>query len=244
MRWAHFVLVARPMTKRLPFLLALLLGCGEAATSTNKPLPTDDPLVDDIGADSLYAPTLKGQAYPGQEQYGDLTSGSRYHAFTLVLEAGQQASLHLGGVATDGSILDTVLYVYGPKDSAGKRHKLAVNDDRTFSDFGSALNFQPEPELLTDAARARLAQVPDGRWRTVWVLGADDKPWPVFVRVGGVNERSESAIQDAQSSEILEWDATLRPAPAPNDPTTYPRLVIAAPPVHKGGLFSAPRVKF
>jgi hypothetical protein len=108
----------------------------------------------------------------------------------------------------------------------------------------SALNFQPEPEILSDAARARLAQVPDASWRTVWVVGADDKPWPVFVRVGGVNQRSESAIQDAQSSEILEWDATLRPAPAPNDPTTYPHLVIAAPPVHKGGLFSAPRVKF
>jgi HlyD family secretion protein len=107
----------------------------------------------------------------------------------------------------------------------------------------SALNFQPEPALLTDAARVRLAQLPDGRWRTVWIVGADDKPWPVFVRVGGVSERSESAIQDALASEILEWDARLRPAPEPKEPDTYPRLIIAAPPVHRG-LFSAPRVKF
>jgi multidrug efflux pump subunit AcrA (membrane-fusion protein) len=108
----------------------------------------------------------------------------------------------------------------------------------------SALNFQPDPLTLTDAARARLAELPDARWKAVWVVGPDQKPWPIFVRVGGVNERGEPAIQEAQCSEVLEWDTTLRPPPVSADPSTQPRLIIAAPPARKSGLFSAPRVKF
>jgi HlyD family secretion protein len=109
---------------------------------------------------------------------------------------------------------------------------------------GAALNFQPDAATLTDAARERLTQLPDARWRTVWVVGADDRPWPVFVRCGGVNERGDAAIQDTQASEVFEWDATLRPAPDQHDPASFPRLIVAAPPARKTGLFSAPRVKF
>lgn len=107
----------------------------------------------------------------------------------------------------------------------------------------AALNFQPDPATLTDAAKARLAEAPDPRWNTVWVVGPQDQPWPLFVRTGGVNARGEPGIQDAQASEVLEWDPTLRPAPNPKDPATFPRVIIAAPP-KKSGLFNPPNIKF
>ncbi len=108
----------------------------------------------------------------------------------------------------------------------------------------AALNFQPDPSTLSAAAKARLAEAPGARWNTVWVVGADEKPWPLFVRTGGVKARGEPGIQDAQSSEVLEWDPTLQPAPNPKDPATFPRVIIAAPPAKKAGLFNAPNIKF
>ncbi|HLH28418.1 MAG TPA: HlyD family efflux transporter periplasmic adaptor subunit, partial [Acidimicrobiales bacterium] len=108
----------------------------------------------------------------------------------------------------------------------------------------AALNFQPDPATLTEAAKARLAEAPDARWNTVWVVGPDEKPWPLFVRTGGVNGRGEPGIQDTQASEVLEWDPTLKSAPDPKDPASYPRVIIAAPPAKKSGLFNPPNIKF
>jgi HlyD family secretion protein len=107
----------------------------------------------------------------------------------------------------------------------------------------SALTFQPDPASITDAARRRLAELPDARWKTVWVVGSDDKPWPLFVRISGVNDRGEPGIQDALASEVLEWDASLRPAPDPKEPTTFPHLIVDAP-RKKSGIFNAPNIKF
>jgi hypothetical protein len=116
--------------------------------------------------------------------------------------------------------------------------------ERAWKVPSSALNFRPGPETLSEAAKARLAGIPDPRWKPVWVVGTDDKPWPVFARTGGVNDRGELAIQDALASEVLEWDATLQPAPDAKNTASYPQLIIAAPSARKSGLFSPPKVKF
>jgi HlyD family secretion protein len=111
----------------------------------------------------------------------------------------------------------------------------------------AALNLQVDPAQLTEAARAKLERprnLPDPQdWRPVWVVGQQEKPWPVFVRVGGTNERGEPGIQDAQFSEVLGWDPELWPPPDPKDPWTWPRVIVAlAPP--KKGLFNPPNIKF
>jgi HlyD family secretion protein len=115
--------------------------------------------------------------------------------------------------------------------------------DATWKIPSAALRFQPEAATLSDAARARLAELPNARWKAIWVVGADKRPWPVFVRVAE-DAGGEPAIQDAQTSEVLEWEPALRPEPVAGQPNTYPKLIIAAPPARKQGLFSAPRVKF
>jgi HlyD family secretion protein len=116
--------------------------------------------------------------------------------------------------------------------------------DRVWKVPAAALAFQPDPALLNDEARARLVDSPGVNWKTVWVVGADERPWPMFVRTGGVNAAGETGIQDSLSAEVLEWDPTLRPAPDAQNPTTLPRLIIAAPAAKKSSLFSAPNIKF
>jgi HlyD family secretion protein len=111
----------------------------------------------------------------------------------------------------------------------------------------AALDFQPDDALLTDAARAKLRQgppAPADHWRTVWDLGADNHPWPVFVRVGGRDGRGEEGIQEGPFTEALGWDPGLRPAPDARDPATLPRLITGTPGWHKAGWFTAPNIKF
>jgi HlyD family secretion protein len=111
----------------------------------------------------------------------------------------------------------------------------------------AALNFHPEGSALTEAACAKLARWqarPDHQqWSPVWVVGGDGLPSPVMVRLGGVNVRGETGIQEAQASEVLEWDPELKPRPDPRDPATVPRVITAMPPAPKG-LFTAPAIKF
>jgi HlyD family secretion protein len=106
----------------------------------------------------------------------------------------------------------------------------------------SALNFQLPDEYQSDAARQKVKQW-QGRkdadqWKTVWVLGGDRKPSPLFVRLGP-NSGEEAGIHDTQFDEVLQWDPDLRPAPDPKNP---PQFIIGAPP-SKGGLFKLPPVK-
>jgi HlyD family secretion protein len=111
----------------------------------------------------------------------------------------------------------------------------------------AALNFQPDGDL-SGAAKERLAAWqarPDSaQWRTVWVLGGDGKPRPLFVRTGGKIAGGEAGVQDTQFSEVLEWEPGLAPRPDPDDTATYPRFIVGAPAVKKGGLFNAPKIKF
>jgi HlyD family secretion protein len=116
--------------------------------------------------------------------------------------------------------------------------------ERVWKVPGAALSFQPDPTSLSDEARSRLAELPDANWRAVWVVGADERPWPVFVRIGGVNSAGEAGVQDAQSSEVLEWDPVFRSHLDSKDVSTFPRLIIAAPAAKKSGFFSAPNIKF
>jgi HlyD family secretion protein len=111
----------------------------------------------------------------------------------------------------------------------------------------AALDFQPDDALLTDAARAKLRQGPPDapeQWRVVWMVGADDHPWPVFVRTGGRNARGEEGIQDGPFTEAMGWDPELHPAPEPGKAATWPRLITATPGWGKGGWFNVPQFKF
>ncbi len=102
----------------------------------------------------------------------------------------------------------------------------------------AALNFQLEEGQQTPAARARLADWRPPRdqkhWRPVWVLGQDNRPWPAFVRTGGKDEHGQSGIRDASFTEVLEWDPELSPSPERGNPSTYPRVIIGAPPARQG----------
>ena len=76
------------------------------------------------------------------------------------------------------------------------------------------------------------------------MVGPENKPWPVFVRVGGTNAKGEPGLQDAQYTEVLEWGPELKPQPDPANKATYPRVIIGLPPPKKSGFFNAPTIKF
>jgi HlyD family secretion protein len=103
----------------------------------------------------------------------------------------------------------------------------------------AALNFEPPAAQQTGAARAKLTRLPDAadhdRWQTVWIVGEDNKPWPVFVRTGDKNARGEIGIQDGSFTEVLEWDPEWKPTML---------QVITGMPASKKGLFSIPNIKF
>jgi len=103
----------------------------------------------------------------------------------------------------------------------------------------AALSFQPDERQLTDSARSKLARWQERNdrndWKPVWVLDANKKLAPLFVRVNGKSARGETGIKDAQFTEVLEWDPEMQPAP---DSKAPPRVVIAAPPTSKGFLNS------
>jgi HlyD family secretion protein len=97
----------------------------------------------------------------------------------------------------------------------------------------AALEFEPADAERTEAAKAKLARW-DGRadreaWRPVWTLGPDRKPWPVFVRVGGVGPDGRPGIADGRFTEALEWDPELEPKPVPGKPETYLQVITGSP---------------
>ena len=107
----------------------------------------------------------------------------------------------------------------------------------------SALSLQLDEHYQSEAARAKVAEWQDrGDWKPVWILDAQRKPWPVFVRIGGREVRGEEAIEDGQSAEVLEWDSQLHPKPDAKERATYPQLITGAPAVKKRGLVE-PNVK-
>ena len=107
----------------------------------------------------------------------------------------------------------------------------------------AALNFEPSAAQLSDAARAKLGradQLPKrDQWRTVWTIGSDRKPWPIFVRIGGVNARGDTGIQDGQYTEVLEWDAET--TPDADDPSALQVITDMPPP--KKSWFNIPNIR-
>ena len=56
-------------------------------------------------------------------------------------------------------------------------------------------------------------------------------PWPIFVKIGGSNANGDEGIKDVEYTEVLQWDQEV--TPVPNDKTTYPKVIIDAPPAGK-----------
>jgi multidrug resistance efflux pump len=122
--------------------------------------------------------------------------------------------------------------------------------DRTHRDVWklpvNARSFTLEDHYLTAEAKKAVADAENrldmDKWSKIWIL-RDKKPWPVFVRLSGVGAHGETGIKDAEYHEILEWDAQTRPDGLnPKDPTTFPEVIIGAPP-KKNGLFELPNIK-
>jgi multidrug efflux pump subunit AcrA (membrane-fusion protein) len=103
----------------------------------------------------------------------------------------------------------------------------------------NAKNFLLEEAYQTPEAKARFAEWEHRKdrndWWPVWVL-KDKKPWPLFVRLGGVNAKGEPGIKDALWYEVLEWDPDLKVQPDPKKPETIPDVIIGAPPAKRGFL--------
>jgi HlyD family secretion protein len=112
----------------------------------------------------------------------------------------------------------------------------------------AALSFQLDEHYQTEAAKEKLAhwqgKPKAEEWKLVWILRSDNKPWPIFVRIGGRNAAGETGITDSQYNEVLEWDPDLNPKPDPRERATWPQVLTGAPPVTKRGLFNTPNVKF
>lgn len=108
----------------------------------------------------------------------------------------------------------------------------------------AAVSFALDKAYLTKAAEAKLdqwAKRPDsGDWKHVWTLDSQGKPWPVFVRPGGLGPGGDTGIKDTQFTEVFDWEPELTPQPAAGQPHTYPRVIIAAPPYSKPGIFDRP----
>lgn len=108
----------------------------------------------------------------------------------------------------------------------------------------AAVNFQLDKNYTPTAAEAKLGEWQKRKdrddWKHVWILDGLRKPWPVFVRVGGVNRAGETGIKDGLFTEVLEWDPDLNPPPSPGDPRSYPRVIVGAPPASKPGIFERP----
>lgn len=105
----------------------------------------------------------------------------------------------------------------------------------------SALNFQLHENYQSDAIRQRLAEWRDrtdaSLWRPLWVWDPKEGgPWPVFVRVGGLNAAGDPGLKDAEFNEILEWE----PGREPDPRAPLPRVIINAPPVRTGGFLDRP----
>jgi HlyD family secretion protein len=110
----------------------------------------------------------------------------------------------------------------------------------------AALSLQLDEHYQTEAARTKLADWQNrsdpSDWKPVWILDAQGKPWPIFVRIGGRNPAGETGIEDGQYEEVLEWDPQLDPKPDPKNRAAHPVLITGAPPVRKRG-YIEPNVK-
>ncbi len=102
----------------------------------------------------------------------------------------------------------------------------------------TALMFTLEDAYQTEAVKARVADWknrPDAKdWQTLWVWDpAEQRPEPIFVRIGGVDKNGEAGQRDSEGVEILEWEAGKEPA----GPL---RIIIDAPKSRTPGFLEQP----
>jgi HlyD family secretion protein len=99
----------------------------------------------------------------------------------------------------------------------------------------------------TPEARARLARgqtlSDKANWQPVWVIGHEQKPWPIFVRLGNTTVGNEGAIQDDQYAEVLEWDPEWQPKPGAKGESPPPPLITGVVPMPKNSWINLPRIK-
>jgi len=119
----------------LPFL-----GCQDLPDKRDvSRLP--DEISDDAKADSLNGPRSGGPLKVGAEAEGDFTATRGWIGYEVELTAGL-VEIDLTAAAEDAAELDTVLYVFGPKNEATRRYRrevLALNDDAGEGDLHSHL---------------------------------------------------------------------------------------------------------
>ena len=108
----------------------------------------------------------------------------------------------------------------------------------------TALNFQLDEAYWSQAAaehirdfRKQRADAHDaGDWQPVWTWdNGRGLAWPVFIRVGGVNEKREPGLKEGEFNEILEWEPGY--TAKPSEPI---RIIIGAPLVSPPGIFDKP----
>lgn len=118
-----------------------------------------------------------------------------------------------------------------------------------------ALELKPDEHYLSPEARRKLQEweqkptEPLRAWKCVWMLDADDRLWPVFVRTGGGNAQGEPALRGSaiggdgtttggEYQEVLEWDADLK---GKDNPGAL-ELITDVPQLQKRSLFDVPKI--
>jgi HlyD family secretion protein len=112
----------------------------------------------------------------------------------------------------------------------------------------AALSFTLDDAYISPAARDELKKLSTFKnpndWKTVWIMGDDKKPWPIFARIGGTNKEGKPGISaNSGGAEVLEWDPKTASKLDPKNPATYPQLINAAP-QPKQSIFDRPTLKF
>jgi HlyD family secretion protein len=215
-------------------------------------------LVGDISAMRVHAQVGEddiGKVYPGLPATFTIHSDSdEEHTFDGRVAEIRPVPTRLHGAVFYDAILDVANRRHPTTKEWLLRPGMTVSANivrRTHSNIwklpAAALDIEPLKQDLTDAARAKLASgselTPAQHWRTIWISDAANKPWPIFVRIGGVNAAGDKGIADGQYVEVMEWDPELKPKPDPKVQATYPRMIIGKPPSKSSGLFDQPSLK-
>ncbi len=199
---------------------------------------------------------------------GDINKVKKDQEVDFTVSAYSEADLHFKGMVAEvrqasnehGAVFyEVIINVENQLDEVSREWRLrpfmtALVDiirDRhqdTWKIPAAAVNLQLDEQQQTPAARAKHASLQDypdrENWRAVWTLGADRKPWPLFVRIGGKNAQGQAAIKESQFFEVLDWDRELKPKPDPKIASSIPRVITAAPAPRKSGFFNLPTFKF
>lgn len=157
--------------------------------------------------------------------------------YTAVIDVENQKNPRAPG--QDGWILRPGMTV--SIDIVGRKHANAWLVDN------AALFSFLDDGYLTPAARDKLQnwQPSAGSrddWQFVYIL-KDNKPWPVFARVGGSNAQGEPGFKNERVTEILEWEPELQAELSKGPQPTLPRVIVNAPPFKKPSLLERLNIK-